>query len=159
MRLMKSSGGWICSYANELTMDLPLINAGLNGLSALLLMAGLVFIRRGQKAAHQRCMVSALLVSSVFLGCYLYHKIVVVRGVNTPFRGPAVLKPAYLTMLVSHILLAMAIVPLALRTFWLGWKGNIESHRRLARWTWPLWMYVSLTGVLVYLVLYVIWPA
>jgi len=159
MRLMKSCDGWICSFANELTMDLPLINAGLNGLSALLLMAGLVFILRGRKTAHQRCMVSALVVSTVFLGCYLYHKIVVVRGVNTPFRGPAALKPVYLTMLISHILLAMAIVPLALRTFWFGWKGKIESHRRLARWTWPLWMYVSVTGVFVYLVLYVIWPA
>lgn len=139
-------------------MNFPLINACLNGTAAVLLLAGYVFIRRGQRLAHQRCMVSAFAVSCLFLGCYLYHKVVIVQGVNTPFRGPAGWKPAYLVMLSSHILLAIAIVPLALRTLWLGWKGELSRHRTLARWTWPLWMYVSVTGVLVYLVLYVFWP-
>jgi len=139
-------------------MHLPLVNACLNGASAVLLVAGLGLIRRGHREAHQRCMVAAFMVSCVFLVSYLYHKLVVVRGVNTPFRGPPGLKPFYLAMLASHILLAIAIVPMALRTLWLGGKGDFTRHRRLARWTWPLWMYVSVTGVLVYLVLYVIWP-
>ena len=139
-------------------MNLPLINACLNGFAGALLLAGYVFIRQGRRAAHQRCMVSAFVVSCLFLGCYVYHKVVIVKGVNTPFRGPVGLKPIYLAMLSSHILLAIAIVPLAMRTLWLGWKGELARHRLLARWTWPIWMYVSVTGVLVYLVLYVIWP-
>lgn len=139
-------------------MNFPLLNASLNGIAAVLLLAGYVFIRQGRRASHQRCMVSAFAVSCAFLCCYLYHKIVIVKGVNTPFRGPAGLKPVYLGMLTSHILLAIAIVPLAMRTLWLAWKGDLNRHRSLARWTWPIWMYVSVTGVLVYLVLYVIWP-
>ncbi len=138
-------------------MNFPLLNACLNGSAAVLLLAGLVFILRGNRRAHQMCMVSAFLVSCVFLASYLYHKLVIVRGVNTPFPGPANWKPYYLAMLVSHILLAIAIVPLALRTLWLARKGDFVRHRSLARWTWPLWMYVSVTGVLVYLCLYVIW--
>ncbi len=140
-------------------MNLPLINASLNGLAAVLLLAGYVFIRQGRRLAHQRCMQIAFATSCLFLISYLYHKIVVVKGVNTPFRGPAGLRPFYLAMLASHIALAIAIVPLALRTLWLGLKGDTARHRRLARWTWPLWLYVSVTGVLVYWVLYVIWPA
>ena len=139
-------------------MNLPLLNACLNGISAALLLAGLLFIRRGYRDAHRRCMAAAFAVSCVFLGSYLYHKIVVVGGVNTPFRGPAGLRPFYLAFLASHVLLAILIVPMALRTGWLGWKGHLERHRALARWTWPLWMYVSVTGVMVYAILYVIWP-
>ena len=139
-------------------MSLPFVNACLNGSAAILLLAGYVFIRKGRRVAHERCMISAFVVSCLFLVCYVYHKVAVVHGVNTPFRGPPGLKPVYLAMLVSHILLAVAIVPLAIRTLWLGWKNDLVRHRRLARWTWPIWMYVSVTGVLVYLVLYVIWP-
>lgn len=139
--------------------DLPLVNACLNGLSGLLLMVGLVLIKQGKREAHQRCMVAALLCSVVFLISYLIHKIFVMKGINTPFSGPASLKPAYLAMLASHVLLAMVIVPLALVTVTRGRKGDFERHKRIARWTWPLWMYVSVTGVLIYLVLYRIWPA
>lgn len=140
-------------------MNLPLLNASLNSLATVLLLAGYYFIRQGRRIAHQRCMQVAFATSCLFLISYLYHKIVVVKGVNTPFRGPTVLKPFYLAMLVSHIALAIAIMPLALRTIWLGVKGDFVRHRSLARWTWPLWLYVSVTGVLVYLVLYVFWPA
>jgi uncharacterized membrane protein YozB (DUF420 family) len=140
-------------------MNLPLINASLNGLATILLLAGYVFIRQGRRQAHERCMLAAFATSCVFLACYLYHKLVVVKGVHTPFRGPAGLKPVYLAMLGSHILLAIAIVPMALRTIWLGRRGDYARHRALARWTWPIWLYVSVTGVLVYLVLYVIWPS
>lgn len=139
--------------------DLPLVNACLNGLSGILLVVGLVFIKQGRKEAHQRCMLAALVSSVVFLVSYLIHKIFVMKGINTPFAGPASLKSVYLAMLASHVLLAMAIVPLALMTLIRGMKGDFERHKRIARWTWPLWMYVSVTGVLIYLVLYRIWPA
>ncbi len=140
-------------------MNLPLLNACLNGTAGILLLAGYVFIRQGRQTPHRRCMAAAFAVSCAFLASYLYHKIFVVRGVNTPFRGPASLRPFYLTLLISHVFLAILIVPMALRTGWLAWRGHLVRHRSLARWTWPLWMYVSVTGVLVYIVLYVLWPA
>ena len=136
---------------------LPLINACLNGVSAILLVVGLVLIRGGRREAHQACMLSAFGVSCVFLVLYLFHKIVVVKGVNTPFPGPAALKPYYLAMLASHVILAMAVVPLALTGIHRGLQAQFDRHRRIARWLWPIWMYVSVTGVLVYLLLYVIW--
>lgn len=136
---------------------LPLVNACLNAVSGLLLVAGLVLVRRRQLGAHRACMLSAFCVSVVFLGLYLYHKIVVVKGVNTPFPGPATLKPWYLAMLFSHIVLAIAVVPLALVTIHRGLRERYDQHRRIARWTWPAWMYVSVTGVAVYLALYVVW--
>lgn len=141
------------------SLDLPLINACLNGLATVLLTLGYLFIRRGQRAAHQRCMLAALVVSCLFLVGYLVHKIFIVKGVNTPFAGPAALKPWYLLMLATHVVLAMAIVPLALLTIVFGLKGNFERHKKIARWTWPLWMYVSVTGVLIYLLLYQLYPA
>jgi putative membrane protein len=137
--------------------NLPLINACLNGLATLLLIAGFVFIRQGRRDAHRNCMLSAFAVSCVFLLGYLYHKFVVVKGVHTPFKGPESLKPYYLAMLFSHIVLAIAVVPLALISIHRGLSQRYDAHRRIARWTWPVWMYVSVTGVLVYLVLYVIW--
>ena len=139
--------------------DLPLVNACLNGLSSVLLVLGLIHIKRGNRVAHEKCMVGALIASSVFLVGYLAHKIFVMKGINTPFSGPAALKPFYLLMLASHVLLAMVIVPLALVTIVRGRKGDFERHKRIARWTWPLWMYVSVTGVVIYLVLYQVWPA
>ncbi|MFM7101143.1 MAG: DUF420 domain-containing protein [Verrucomicrobiota bacterium] len=139
-------------------LDLPLVNACLNGFSAVLLTLGLVFIRQGRREAHQRCMVGALITSSVFLVGYLVHKIFVVKGVHTPFPGPVNLQTVYRVMLGSHIVLAMAVVPLALVTVTRGFRDRLEQHKKIARWTWPIWMYVSVTGVLVYLALYVIWP-
>lgn len=136
---------------------LPLVNACLNGISALLLLVGLFLIRSGRRHAHRVCMLTAFGVSAVFLVLYLYHKIVVVRGVNTPFPGPAALRPAYLAMLATHIVLAMAVVPMALMGIRHGLAGRDAQHRRIARWLWPIWMYVSVTGVLIYLALYVVW--
>lgn len=140
-------------------VQLPLINACLNGLSAMLLVAGLILIRSGRREAHRRCMLMAFGTSCVFLVLYLVHKFVVVRGVHTPFRGPETLKIPYLIMLASHILLAISVVPLALFSIHRGLSQRFDEHRRIARWTWPIWMYVSVTGVLVYLVLYVVWPS
>lgn len=139
--------------------DIPLLNACLNGLSAVFLVLGLVFIKQGNRKAHQRCMLSAFFTSGVFLVGYLFHKIVVVKGVNTPFAGPAALKIPYLAMLFTHVVLAMFIVPLAGVSIYRGLKGDDARHRAVARWTWPIWMYVSVTGVLIYLVLYQFWPA
>lgn len=136
---------------------LPLVNACLNGLSALLLLTGLVMVRRRQLGSHRACMLSAFGVSVAFLALYLYHKIVVVKGVNTPFPGPVTWKPWYLAMLFSHIVLAIAVVPLAWVTIHRGLRERFDQHRRIARWTWPIWMYVSVTGVAVYLALYVVW--
>ncbi|MCW5555132.1 MAG: DUF420 domain-containing protein [Verrucomicrobiae bacterium] len=138
--------------------DLPAINACLNGLSTLLLIAGFVFIKRGRREAHKKCMLMAFVSSCVFLIGYVVHKVLVVKGVNTPFAGPEGLKPFYLIMLASHVLLAMLIVPLALTTIGLGLAGKFQTHKQVARWTWPIWMYVSVTGVLIYLLLYQIYP-
>jgi putative membrane protein len=139
--------------------QLPLINACLNGLSGVLLVIGLILIRSGKREAHRRCMLTAFGTSCVFLVLYLVHKFLVVRGVHTPFRGPDALKIPYLAMLASHIILAICVVPLALISIHRGLRERFDEHRRVARWTWPIWMYVSVTGVLVYLVLYVFWPA
>jgi len=139
--------------------NIPLLNACLNGVSGILLLLGLIFIKQGKRQAHQRCMLSAFVTSGLFLIGYLYHKIVVVKGINTPFAGPESLKVAYLIMLASHVLLAMFIVPLAGMSIYRGLNGQDERHRKIARWTWPIWMYVSVTGVLIYLVLYQFWPA
>lgn len=139
--------------------DLPLVNACLNGLSTLLLIAGFLQIKKGNVQAHQKCMLSALVTSALFLVGYLVHKIVIVKGVNTPFAGPEALRIPYLVMLATHVFLAMFIVPLAGVTIFRGFKGQNERHKKIARWTWPLWMYVSVTGVLIYLVLYQIWPS
>ena len=139
--------------------DIPLLNACLNGLSSIFLILGLVFIKRGNRKAHERCMFSAFVTSGFFLVGYLIHKIFIVKGVNTPFAGPASLKLPYLLMLFSHVSLAILILPLALVTIARGLKGDDARHRKIARWTWPIWMYVSVTGVVIYLVLYQIWPA
>jgi putative membrane protein len=132
--------------------DLPAVNASLNGTATILLTLGYYFIKRGNKVAHRNCMVGALTASIVFLACYLtYH--LNVTGV-TRFRDPAWFRPIYLTILLTHTVLAMVIVPMVILTFLHAFKGNFEKHKRIARWTWPLWMYVSFTGVLIYLLLY-----
>jgi putative membrane protein len=141
--------------------DLPPVNAGLNGLSALLLSVGYYFIRRKNVAAHHKCMVSAFVTSTLFLTCYLtYHGYLAYylhRG-PTRFHNPAGFRPIYLMILGTHTLLAMVIVPLAVITLWRALKHRFDLHRRIARWTWPLWMYVSVTGVLIYFLLYQIFP-
>jgi uncharacterized membrane protein YozB (DUF420 family) len=137
--------------------DLPAINASLNGLSAVFLAAGFYFIRRKNVIAHRRCMISAFATSTVFLACYLtYH--FSVRAV-TRFSGQGWIRPVYFTLLISHILLAVVILPLAIVTLTRGLRAQFDLHRKIARWTWPIWMYVSVTGVMVYLMLYHLYPA
>jgi len=136
--------------------DLPAVNACLNGLSAVFLTTGYVFIRRGNKIAHRNCMVSAFITSTIFLICYLtYH--FTVRTV-TRFEKPEWFRPVYLTILLTHTLLAVVIVPLVLMTLGRAVKQRFDLHKKIARWTWPLWMYVSVTGVVIYLLLYRIFP-
>jgi putative membrane protein len=137
--------------------DLPAVNASLNALSTVLLTAGFIFIQRRKIAAHRACMISAFAVSCVFLVTYVMHKILM-RGVHTPFGGTGVIRGVYYTMLISHIILAMLIVPLALLTLRHALAGRFETHKKWARWTFPLWYYVSVTGVLVYFFLYQWYP-
>jgi uncharacterized membrane protein YozB (DUF420 family) len=133
--------------------DLPAINASLNALSTVFLTLGYIFIKQEKQNAHRNCMLSAFVTSCVFLFCYVLHKILV-RGVHTPFGGEGMIRTFYYVMLFTHIVLAMAIVPLILMTMSRALKARWEHHKKIARWTWPLWMYVSVTGVLVYLMLY-----
>jgi uncharacterized membrane protein YozB (DUF420 family) len=136
--------------------DLPAVNATLNGLSAVFLTLGFIFIKRGNKIAHRNCMITAFGTSVVFLACYLtYH--ITVKTV-THFVDPAWFRPVYLTILLTHTLLAVVIVPLILVTLWRARKQDFAAHRKIARWTWPLWLYVSVTGVVIYLLLYRIFP-
>ena len=130
---------------------LPLVNACLNATSAALLTLGYVFIRRKQVTAHKTCMVSALTVSTLFLVSYVtYHALAGSR----PFTGRGVLRLVYFPLLVSHIVLAAAIVPLALTTVYRALRNDFARHVRIARVTLPLWLYVSVTGVVVYWMLY-----
>jgi putative membrane protein len=137
--------------------DIPALNASLNALATVLMSVGFIFIRKGNREAHRKCMLGAGAVSAVFLIGYVAHKILV-RGVHTPFGGEGVIRSVYYAMLISHIILAIAIGYLVPRTFLLAIKGQYERHRAWARWTFPIWFYVSVTGVLVYLFLYVWWP-
>lgn len=135
---------------------LPHLNACLNATSGALLAAGYYFIRRGRVTAHLRCMTAAVVVSLVFLASYLvYHY----NHGSTRFRGEGAIRPVYFSILLSHTVLAVVIVPLVLLTLSRARRGDFARHRRIARWTLPLWFYVSVTGVLVYLLLYQLYPA
>jgi uncharacterized membrane protein YozB (DUF420 family) len=137
---------------------LPPLNAGLNGLAALLLVIGRALAKRRRVDAHRRVMIGAFSVSSVFLASYVAHK--VGSGFESVrFHAEGVPKLAYLSLLVSHSALAMAVPFLAVALIRLGLSGRLDAHRRLARVAWPLWMYVSLTGVALYAVLYHLNPA
>ena len=142
-------------------LDLPAVNGSLNGLSAVFLSAGYFFIRRKQVTAHRNCMIAAFITSTVFLICYLtYHFYLAYylhRG-PTRFTDPAWFRPIYLILLGTHTLLAVVIVPMVLVTLSRALRQRYELHRKIARWTWPLWMYVSVTGVLIYFLLYQIFP-
>jgi putative membrane protein len=130
---------------------LPALNAALNATSAVLLAVGYVFVRRRQVAAHLVCMLSAFGVSTLFLVTYvIYHY----YAGSRPFVGQGWIRPVYFALLVSHIVLAVAIVPLALTTIYRGLTGQFSRHRRIARWTLPIWLYVSVTGVLIYWMLH-----
>jgi putative membrane protein len=131
--------------------DLPALNAALNASSAVLLAAGYTFIRRRQVERHRFCMVAAFVVSTAFLVSYvIYH----LEHGATPFPGRGWIRPVYFSMLASHVLLAITVVPLALVTLFRAWKEDFQRHRRIAVITFPIWMYVSVTGVLVYWILY-----
>jgi len=135
--------------------DLPTLNAGLNSLSTLLLLAGYGFIRRQHRTAHRNCMIAATVTSAAFLVSYLvYHA----EAGRTVFRDPAWFRPIYLAILLTHTVLAAAIVPLVLATLYRAVRGHFDRHARWARWTWPIWLYVSVTGVVIYLLLYQVFP-
>lgn len=131
--------------------DLPTLNATLNGASALCLVSGYLFVRRGNRLMHKRCMVGALTLSSVFLASYVvYH----LNAGSRPFQGRGLIRPVYFTILITHVVLAATILPLALLTATRGLRAQFDRHVRIARWTLPLWLYVSVTGVVIYLMLY-----
>ncbi len=139
---------------------LPHVNASLNGLAGVLLIIGFVLIKRGREIAHKRTMLSCFAVSIVFLASYLFFHLVVKRGEPTRFPEypPAAIRTAYFAILISHTLLAATVPFLAGATIYLGLRDRRVGHRRLARWTFPIWLYVSVTGVLVYFMLYHVYP-
>ena len=137
---------------------LPAVNATLNATAAVLLVVGRRRARRREIDAHRRTMIAAFVVSSLFLALYVVHK--VARGfVNTTFPVSGVAHAAYLALLFSHVVLAICVPPLAITLIALGLRGRFASHRRLARWAWPIWVYVSVTGVVIYVLLYQVGPA
>lgn len=141
--------------------DLPAIDATLNGLSAALLTAGFIFIRQKKIIAHRNCMISAFCVSVIFLICYVSYHTYLIRVLHrgpTEFLNPLWFRPIYLVILISHSILAIVIVPMILITLSRALRERFDLHKKIARWTWPLWMYVSITGVVVYLLLYQIFP-
>jgi uncharacterized membrane protein YozB (DUF420 family) len=140
----------------RLASILPAFNATLNALSAALVVSGYLCIRRGKVAAHKRCMLSALVVSSLFLLGYLTLR--VVAGM-TRFTGEGWIRPVYFAILSSHTVLAAVIVPLVLLVLVRAIRGDFERHVRIARWALPLWLYVSVTGVLIYWLLYHLYPS
>ena len=135
---------------------LPHFNACLNATSFVLLSSGYFFIRSGKIAAHRACQIAALCVSVLFLASYLtYH----FNHGTTRFQGTGLSRPIYFTILTSHTILAIVIVPLVAITFYRAFRMDFARHRRIARITLPLWLYVSITGVIVYLMLYQIYPS
>jgi len=137
---------WIVSVT-----DLPAVNASLNAISTVLMLTGYVFIRRGERQKHKACMIAALVTSTLFLTSYvIYH----VQVGSVPFKGTGWIRTVYFAVLIPHVILAAAIVPPILITASRGLSAKYDKHRRIARWTLPLWLYVSITGVIVYLMLY-----
>ena len=136
--------------------DLPLLNALLNTASAILLVVGHRQLKKGNIQLHKRLMLSAFVVSCVFLTSYLiYHY----EHGSQPFPGQGALRYLYFTILISHIILAASIVPLAVITLKRGLKREDNKHRRIAKWTYPIWLYVSISGVIIYLMLYQLFPS
>ena len=136
---------------------LPPVNAALNGLATLLLVGGFVLIKLGRRDAHQRAMLSAFVASMAFLACYLtYHAALHFHtgSGHVAYSGAGLLKALYLAILISHVTLAAAVPVLALVTIYRAWKGDWPRHRRMAKVTFPIWLYVSVTGVIIYVMLY-----
>ena len=138
--------------------DLPAINASLNATAAVLLVLGMIFIKQDRKQAHGYTMGAAFVVSCVFLVFYVLHKILM-KGVHTPFAGEGMWRTIYYGMLISHIILAIIVPPLAIITMRHALAGRYEQHRKLSKITLPIWLYVSVTGVLVYFFLYRWFPS
>ncbi len=130
---------------------LPHLNASLNSLTAILLICGLVAIKKGNKLFHRRIMLTAISVSAVFLVSYLiYH-------FNAPvfqFPGSGITVPLYYTLLVSHVILATVVTPLVCVAAWRALRADFDQHKRIVRWTWPIWMFVTISGVMIYVILY-----
>jgi putative membrane protein len=134
------------------------VNAALNGLATLLLLVGYVLIKQKREIAHRNVMLAAFCVSVVFLTCYLVYHIGVMQGKSTPFTAAGPVRYLYYTILISHIILAAAVPFLAAANIYLGLADLRYRHRRLARWTFPIWLYVSITGVVIYWMLYHLYP-
>jgi uncharacterized membrane protein YozB (DUF420 family) len=137
--------------------DLPACNAFFNGLAGVFLAFGYYFVKRGKLIAHRNCMITAVCSSALFLIGYLTYHIGMKGGV-TRFQNPEWFRPIYLTILITHLILAIIILPLIIITLTFALRQKFDKHKKIARWTWPLWMYVSVTGVLIYLLLYQIFP-
>jgi putative membrane protein len=134
--------------------DLPALNAVLNGTAAAFLAVGYIQIRRGHAETHKRCMLAALATSAIFLISYVvYHA----NAGSRPFPGEGLSRVVYFTILITHVVLAAVILPLALTTATRGLRAQYDRHVRIARWTLPIWLYVSVTGVVIYLMLYQIY--
>ena len=133
----------------------PAINATLNGTSAVLIATGRALIRRGNMAAHRACMIAAIVCSTLFLASYLWYH---AHVGSVHFQGHGIVRPVYFTILISHTLLALTVVPLVIITLVRGLRGRFARHRAIARWTYPIWLYVSITGVVVYVMLYHLYP-
>jgi len=132
--------------------SLPAVNAGLNAASAVFLLVGYSFIRRGRMPQHRACMIAAVVCSTAFLGCYIYFPS---RAGMIRFGGQGWIRPVYFTILISHTALAVIIVPLVVVTLTRALRERFDRHRAIARWTFPLWLYVSVTGVIIYWLLYI----
>jgi len=141
-----------------MTVDqMPSLNAALNGLASVFLLLGYIFIRKDNKTAHKNCMIAAFVTSAVFLACYLwYHYNSEIH--NALIHPSSIVNTLYYFILITHIILAIVILPLIFITLNHALRERFDRHRKIARWTWPLWMYVSVTGVIVYLFLYVFFP-
>ena len=129
----------------------PALNASLNGASGVLLVVGHVFIDRKRIAAHRACMLAAFTCSTIFLACYLYYHF---HAGVIKFQGHGWIRPVYFTLLLSHTILAVVVVPMVLVTLARALRSDFIRHRAIARWTYPIWLYVSVTGVLVYFFVY-----
>jgi uncharacterized membrane protein YozB (DUF420 family) len=146
----------------DFIFTLPHLNAILNTTSGLFLIAGFIFIRRRRIAAHRASMIAAFVASTIFLISYvLYHSLLAYylgQG-PTKFKGEGFIRPVYFVILITHTILAITVVPFILMTLVRALRGKFEKHRQIARWTLPVWLYVSVTGVIVYLMLYRIYPS
>ena len=136
---------------------LPTLNALLNATTGILIVTGFLLIRRGRVKAHRACLIGAVTTASLFLISYLVYHVGFGAGV-TRFTGTGWVRPLYFTILISHTMLAATIVPFVVITLRRGLRGDFSRHRRIARWTFPMWLYVSVTGVIVYLMLYHVYP-